>query len=197
MAPAWEKTGIARLYKRVGKRRISWIYKHLDGRSQTLASAVLGDRAARYDAERLASKLTVEIQQGVVVAGAVSEMIERFELKEDPTYYQDQSKDGKKIRKGMYTNLIKFFGRMVPAELTVRHGYQYLEDRAAAGAPIKANKELSQFSVICHRGEVGPVGRESVRQHDEKPVHLGHEGHRQAPSLTFLSRVVKRATATE
>lgn len=151
-SPAWEKTGIARLYKRVGKRRISWIYKHLDGRSQTLASAVLGDRAARYDAERLASKLAVEIQQGVVVAGAVSEMIERFELKEDPTYYQDQSKDGKKIRKGMYTNLTKFFGRMVPAEMTAQHGYQYLEDRAAAGAPIKANKELSQFSVICHFG---------------------------------------------
>lgn len=151
-SPAWEKTGIARLYKRVGKQRISWIYKHMDGRSQTLASSLLGDRAARYDAERLASKLAVEIQQGVVVAGAVSEMIERFELKEDPTYYEDQSKEGKKIRKGMYTNLTKFFGRMEPAQLTAQHGYQYLEDRAASGAPIKANKELSQFSVICHFG---------------------------------------------
>ncbi|UDG78615.1 hypothetical protein H4P35_18755 [Achromobacter sp. 77] len=151
-SPAWEKTGVARLYKRVGKQRISWIYKHVDGRSQTLASCALGDRSARYDAERLATKLAVEIQQGVVVAGAVSEMIERFELKEDPTYYQDQSKDGKKIRKGMYTNLTKFFGRMVPSEMTAQHGYQYLEDRAAAGAPIKANKELSQFSVICHFG---------------------------------------------
>lgn len=151
-SPAWEKTGIARLYKRVGQRRISWIYKHMDGRSQTLASAALGDRAARYDAERLASKLAVEIQQGVVVAGAVSEMIERFELKEDPTYYEDQSADGKKTRKAMYANLKKFFGRMRPSDLTTQHGYQYLEDRAEAGAPVKANKEISQLSVICHYG---------------------------------------------
>lgn len=124
----------------------------MDGRSETLASAVLGDRAARYDAERLAAKLAVEIQQGVVVAGAVSEMIERFELKEDPTYYEDQSVDGKKTRKAMYANLTKFFGRMSPADLTTQHGYQYLEDRAAAGAPVKANKEISQLSVICHYG---------------------------------------------
>lgn len=151
-SPAWEKTGIARLYKRVGKQRISWIYKHMDGRSETLASAVLGDRAARYDAERLAAKLAVDIQQGVVVAGAVSEMIERLELKEDPTYYEDQSEDGKKTRRAMYANLTKFFGRVSPADLTTQHGYQYLEDRAAAGAPAKANKEISQLSIICHYG---------------------------------------------
>ncbi|UAN04963.1 hypothetical protein [Achromobacter mucicolens] len=41
---------------------------------------------------------------------------------------------------------------MAPSQLIPQHGYQYLEDRAAAGAPIKANKELSQFSVICHFG---------------------------------------------
>ncbi|WZB68084.1 hypothetical protein WJ971_12530 [Achromobacter xylosoxidans] len=44
------------------------------------------------------------------------------------------------------------FGRMTPSQLTTQHGYQYLEDRAAAVAPIKANKEISQFSVICHYG---------------------------------------------
>ncbi|MFY1876314.1 hypothetical protein [Achromobacter xylosoxidans] len=49
-------------------------------------------------------------------------------------------------------NLAMFFGRMAPSQLTTQHGYQYLEDRAAAGAPIKANKEISQFSVICHYG---------------------------------------------
>lgn len=41
---------------------------------------------------------------------------------------------------------------MAPADLTAQHGYQYLEDRADAGAPMKANKELSQLSVICHFG---------------------------------------------
>ena len=139
-SPAREKTDVARLYKRVGKQRISWIYKHVDGRSQTLASYVLGDRAARYDAERLATKLAVEIQHGVVVAGAVSEMMERIELKEDPTSYHDQSKDGKKIRKGMYTNLTKFFGRMAPSLLTAQLGYQYLEDRAVAAHRSKPTR---------------------------------------------------------
>lgn len=151
-SPTWEKTGIPRLYKRVGARRISWIYKHLDGRSQTLASCEIGDREARFNAERKATRDAVEIQQGVVVAGSVADMIERFELHVDPEYYADQSKDGRKIRKAMYTNLTKFFGRMEPSQLTTQHGYQYLEDRAASGAPIKANKEISQFSVICHYG---------------------------------------------
>lgn len=151
-SPAWEKTSVPRLYKRVGKQRISWIYKHLDGRSQTLASCGLGDREARFAAERRANRSAIEIQQGVVVAGSVADMIERFELQVDPEYYADQSKDGRRIRKSMYENLTKFFGKMAPAHLTTQHGYQYLEDRAEGGAPIKANKEISQFSVICHYG---------------------------------------------
>lgn len=151
-SPVWEKTGIPRLYKRVGAQRISWIYKHHDGRSQTLASCELGDREGRFNAERKAQRGSLEIQQGVIVAGSVADMIERFELQVDPEYYADQSKDGRKIRKAMYANLAMFFGRMAPSQLTTQHGYQYLEDRAAAGAPIKANKEISQFSVICHYG---------------------------------------------
>lgn len=151
-SPVWEKTGIPRLYKRVGAQRISWIYKHHDGRSQTLASCELGDREGRFNAERKAQRGALEIQQGAIVAGSVADMIERFELQVDPEYYADQSKDGRKIRKAMYANLAMFFGRMAPSQLTTQHGYQYLEDRAAAGAPIKANKEISQFSVICHYG---------------------------------------------
>lgn len=151
-SPTWEKAGIPRLYKRVGTKRISWIYKHLDGRSQTLASCEVGDSEARFAAERKATREAVEIQQGVVVVGSVAEMIERFELQVEPDYYVDQSKDGRATRKAMYANLIKFFGKMAPSQLTTQHGYQYLEDRAASGAPIKANKELSQLSVICHYG---------------------------------------------
>ncbi|MGX9694575.1 hypothetical protein ACTJNK_29840 [Achromobacter anxifer] len=151
-SPSWEKTAIPRLYKRVGAQRVSWIYKHLDGRSQTLASSEVGDREGRFNAERKATRDAVEIQQGVIVAGSVAEMIERFEIKVDPEYYLDQSNEGRAIRKAMYVNLTKYFGRMAPPQLTTQHGYQYLEDRAAGGAPIKANKEISQFSVICHYG---------------------------------------------
>lgn len=168
---AWEKIRIARMYKRVGKRRISWIYKDMDGRSQTLTSAVPGDRAARYDAEHLASTLAVEIQQGVAVARAVPEMIERFALKEDPTYCEDQSEDGKKTRKAMYANLTKFFGRMNPADLTTQHGYQYLEDRAAAGAPLKSNTELSQLRSSATMAFVGAYSGEPVHRHDDESLH--------------------------
>lgn len=111
-----------------------------------------GDREGRFNAERKAQRGALEIQQGVIVAGSVADMIEHFELQADPEYYADQSKDGRKIRKAMYANLAMFFGRMAPSQLTTQHGYQYLEDRAAAGAPIKANKEISQFSVIFHYG---------------------------------------------
>ncbi|WP_343718971.1 hypothetical protein [Achromobacter dolens] len=83
----WEKTRIQRLYKRVGAQRISWIYKHVDGRSQTLASSEIGDREGRFDAERKAMREAIEIQQGVVVANSVGEMIERFELLVDPVYW--------------------------------------------------------------------------------------------------------------
>lgn len=124
----------------------------MDGRSQTLASSEIGNSEARLTAERKATREAVEIQQGVVVAGSVAEMIERFELTIDPEYYVDQSKEGCATRKAMYTNLSKFFGKMAPSQLTTQHGYQYLEDRAASGAPIKANKEISQLSVICHYG---------------------------------------------
>jgi site-specific recombinase XerD len=145
-----ERTGIDRLYKRVGKRKISWYYQHPDNTSETLATATPGDRKAIADAERIAKRKALDIQQGVVVAGSVAEMIERFRDEIAPTHYRDQSKEGMAVRAGTYANLIKFFGAMQPLSLKTLHGYQYLEARAKAGAPAKANKELSLMSTICH-----------------------------------------------
>jgi site-specific recombinase XerD len=115
-----------------------------------LASAPLGDRKAIADAERSAKRKALDIQQGVVVAGSVAEMIERFRDEVAPTHYRDQSKDGLAVRTGTYANLTKFFGAMRPMALKTLHGYQYLDARAKAGAPAKANKELSLMSTICH-----------------------------------------------
>ncbi|HBZ06062.1 MAG TPA: hypothetical protein DEP03_06615 [Massilia sp.] len=145
-----ERTGIDRLYKRVGKRKVSWYYQHPDNTSETLATAPLGDRKAIADAERSAKRKALDIQQGVVVAGSVAEMIERFRDEVAPTHYRDQSKDGLAVRSGTYANLTKFFGAMRPMALKTLHGYQYLDARAKAGAPAKANKELSLMSTICH-----------------------------------------------
>lgn len=147
-----EGTGVDRLYKRVGVRKISYFYQYADGKRETLATAPKGDREAMANAERKAKRLALEIQEGKIIAGSVAEMIERFRDETAPTHYRDQSKDGMAVRASAYANLIKFFGAMLPMGLRTLHGYQYLEARARAGAPAKANKELSLMSTICHYG---------------------------------------------
>ncbi|WP_198140085.1 hypothetical protein [Achromobacter xylosoxidans] len=150
-SPAWEATGVDRLYKRVGQRKISYIYKHPDGRSETLATAATGDRAASADAWKLAQIKAHDIQQGHVVADSVAAGIERFESEIDPGYFLDQSKNGKSDRKATYNNLRAFFGKMNPQAMRQVHGYQYLDARAANNAPARANKEMALMSTICHQ----------------------------------------------
>lgn len=149
-SPRKETTGIDRLYKRVGARKVSFYYQYPNGSSETLATAITGDRQAIADAERKAKRLALDINEGQVIAGSVADIIERFNVDIAPTHYRDQSKDGLAVRKGTYENLAKFFGKMQPNALRTVHGYQYLEARAKSGAPAKANKELSLMSTICH-----------------------------------------------
>lgn len=149
-SPNREGTGIRRLYKRTGVRAVSYYYFHPDGRCETLASAKTGDRQAIMEAERSAKRKALDIQAGMVIVGSVADMIDRFQTEIAPTHYADQSKDGLAVRAGTYINLTKFFGKMAPMALKTVHGYQYLDDRAKAGAPIKANKELSLMSTICN-----------------------------------------------
>ena len=145
-----EATGISRLYKRVGKRKVSFFYQYPDGRRETLETAALGDRKAIAEAERKAKRQALDIQEGMVIAGSVADMIDRFEEDVAPSHYLDQSKDGLAVRKSAYNNLKRFFGKMLPQSLKTVHGYQFLDARAQAGAPAKANKELSLFSTICN-----------------------------------------------
>lgn len=146
-----ERTGVDRLYKYVGAKKVSFYYQYPNGSSETLASAPLGDRQAIMEAERTAKRKALDIQQGKVIAGSVADMIDRFERDIDQTHYKDQSKDGKAVRKGTYANLTKFFGTMHPMSLRTLHGYQYIEARSKAGAPAKAPKELALMSTICHQ----------------------------------------------
>ncbi|WP_219116981.1 hypothetical protein [Janthinobacterium sp. UMAB-56] len=146
---AKERTGIDRLYKRVGVRKISFYYQHPDGSSETLATAMVGDRKGIADADRAAKRKALDIIEGKIIAGSVAQLIERFRDEIAPTHYLDQSKDGLAVRESGYKNLTKFFGKMDPKSLRMLHGYQYLDARAKAGAPAKANKELSLMSTIC------------------------------------------------
>lgn len=146
-----ERTGIDRLYKYTGAKKVSFYYQYPNGSSETLASATLGDRQAIMEAERIAKRMALDIQQGKIIAGSVADMIDRFKTDEDATHYKDQSKDGIAVRKGTYANLTKFFGTMHPMALKTIHGYQYIEARSKAGAPAKAVKELALMSTICHK----------------------------------------------
>jgi integrase len=146
-----ERTGVDRLYKYVGVRKVSFYYQYPNGESETLASALLGDREKIAEAERTAKRKALDIQQGKIVAGSVAEMIQRFKEEIDHKHYRDQSKDGKDVRKGTYANLTKFFGKMHPMSLKMIHGYQYIEDRSKAGAPKKGPKELALMTTICHQ----------------------------------------------
>lgn len=145
-----EATGIDRLQKYIGAKKVSFYYKYPDGRSETLSSALLGDRKAIAEAERIAKRKALDIQAGQIISGSVADMIDRFKQDIDPTHYRDQSKDGKSVRYAAYDILTRFFGKMAPAALKTVHGYQFLDARAKSGAPIKANKELSQMSTVCN-----------------------------------------------
>lgn len=145
-----ERTGVDRLYKRVGVRKVSFYYQYPDGSSETMSTAETGDRKGIAEAERLAKRKALDIIEGKIIAGSVADMIDRFKVDVAPEHYVDQSKDGLAVRQGTYNNLIKFFGNMSPAALKTQHGYQFLDARAKAGAPAKANKELSLMSTICH-----------------------------------------------
>ena len=144
-----EPTGIDRLYKRYGVRKVSFWYKYPDGRSETFVTAPRGDRSAIATAERAAKRKAVDIQAGQVIVGSVADMIDRFKTDIDREHYRDQSRDGKAVRDAAYEKLTKFFGRMAPLKLETYHGYQYLDQRAKAGAPIGANKDMALMSTIC------------------------------------------------
>lgn len=143
--------GSPRLQKYTGAKKVSYYYLYPNGASETLASAPLGDRQAINEAERIAKRKALDIQQGKVIAGSVAEMIDRFKTEIDKIHYRDQSRDGIAVRNGTYANLTKFFGAMHPASLKTIHGYQFMEDRAKSGAPAKGVKELALMSTICHQ----------------------------------------------
>lgn len=149
---SWEPTGISRLYRRFGVKLVSWIYRYPGGGSRTLARAPIGDREAIREAGVTAARLALEAEAGRVLAGSVAEMIQRFEQLAEPVHYADQSADGRSNRKAAYANLMAFFGKMSPPALKLLHGYQYLDARAAVGAPARANKEMALMQTICHYG---------------------------------------------
>lgn len=145
-----ERTGIPRLYRRVLKHTISFCYQYPNGTSETFATAPKGDKKAVLEAERIAKRRALDVQAGTIVSGSIADAIDRFQKEVDPKHYLDQSKDGKAVRKGQYNRLIQYFGSMQPESLKARHGYSYLDERAKAGAPMLANKEMALMSTMSN-----------------------------------------------
>jgi hypothetical protein len=139
-----------RLQRYVGKKKVSFYYKHPDGRSETVASAPIGDRAEIARAQRVAKRYALDLYLGRVVAGSMAEIIERFRDEVDPTHFRDQSKDGKAVRNSRYEQLVATFGRMKPIAMEMFHGYQHMDGRAKEGAPAGANKEMALMQTICN-----------------------------------------------
>ncbi|GAA5231800.1 hypothetical protein FOZ76_14660 [Verticiella sediminum] len=148
-SPAWEPTGVDRLFKRVGKRKVSFIYKHLRT-SETLASANLGDRSAIAEARRVATIKAAAILEGTPVAGSVADMLDLFMSDVAPNHYRDQSKNGKADRAAQSRRLTEFFGAMAPGALKPQHGYLYVDARAKVGARLRAIKEMALMATVCH-----------------------------------------------
>jgi hypothetical protein len=92
----------------------------------------------------------------------------------DLTHYLDQSKEGKSVRAAAYENPTRFFGKMSPAGLKTVHGLPVPERAGAqSGAPIKADKELSQLSTICNYAVRGSDRGEPLRRHDAEQGRQG------------------------
>ncbi len=81
-----------------------------DGRNETLSTAEAGDRAGILRAERTAMRCAGELHERNVVVGSVSDLIERLQTEIVPTYYLDQSYDGRAVRNGESANPVRFFG---------------------------------------------------------------------------------------
>lgn len=141
--------GAPRLYSRTGTKTVAFVYKYSDGRTETLATASVDDKAQVKQAEITARRQALDIQAGRIIAGSVADLIDRFLTEIAPHKYADQSKNGILSRRQKAANLIKVFGAMSPTALKTIHGYQYLDARASSGAPEAGNKEMSLMRVIC------------------------------------------------
>ncbi|AJC22039.1 hypothetical protein RO07_18910 [Pandoraea pulmonicola] len=73
--------GVDCLRKYVGKHKVSFHYRHLDGSNERLVTADLGDQAVIANAERVAKRRALEIQSGTIVADPVADVIRLFREK--------------------------------------------------------------------------------------------------------------------
>jgi integrase len=165
-----------RLYQRAGKFKVSFGYKLASGVWAFKLSAPANQPDAVAKIRKQAIERAEELNGNAVQAGTVASLIEKYFT------WQEALKPSDARRKAASTltenqreakNIVKYFGKMSPVAIKVKHIYAYLAERADGGAPAKANKEIALFSAILEygrtRGELETNPCQGIKYNPTKP----------------------------
>jgi len=144
-----------RLFERKGTRKYSIGYKLPDGKWAFRLAAPIVNKARVAQIRKEAIQRANELNGEKLEVGSIAALISDYFDWQDALPEQDERKKAAGTlteNKRESKNLIAVFGKMAPAALKKRHGYQYLDARANAGAPAKANKELALLSAVIEYG---------------------------------------------
>jgi integrase len=144
-----------RLYERKGKFKISYGYKLPNGKWAFRLSALVKNATAIADIRRDAILRAEVLNGNAVQPGTTADLIDRYFV------WQESMPEDSEMRKATITLkenkvesawLVRVFGAMPPEAIKPRHIYAFLANRAAKGAPAKANKEIALLSAILEYG---------------------------------------------
>lgn len=165
-----------RLYRRIGKFKVSFFYKLPDGKWEFRFTAPSNNPEAIAEIRVAAILRAEELNGNIPKAGTIGELINKY------FNWQNSMKTGDLRKKAQSTlienkreskNLEKVFGKLVPSAIKPKHVYSYLSIRADSGAPAKANKEIALFSAILEfgrmRGELETNPCRDIRYNPTKP----------------------------
>lgn len=144
-----------RLYMRAGKRLTSFGYKLPDGTWAFRLSAPTANRAKVAQVRREAIEQANKLNGDPLPSGTLTALVNEYFEWQDALPFADERRKAPATLKENRREakwLVKVFGQMLPGAITKQHCYQYLDGRAMAGAPAKANKEIALLSAILEFG---------------------------------------------
>jgi integrase len=145
-----------RLYERIGKFKVSYGYKLPDGTWAFRLTAPVADVAARARIRTEAVDRANVLNGAPLEGGATEALFRRYfayqcglpleseDRKAESTLHENETNEAPR--------LLLVFGKMKPSAIKPVHIYKYLDLRAAAGAPAKANKEIALLSAVLEFG---------------------------------------------
>ena len=144
-----------RLYLREGVRTVSFGYKAADGTWMFRMSAPRARPEKVAEIRRRAIEEANKLNGETPTAYSLSHLMDRyFKWQEEMPRNDERRKAESTLKENRRERkwLDKFFGEMLPAAIRSTHIYEYLDGRAAIGAPAKANKEIALLSAVLEYG---------------------------------------------